>query len=111
MTGDEELIRAAVVRLRARILALVFGLVGGTGIMVATASLLIRGGQNVGQNLRLLSNYFPGYDVTWPGVFIGFFYGFLYGAVTGYAVAFIYNRLVDRRERGAAKQSASQQSE
>ena len=50
---EEELIQAAVVRLRARILALVFGLIGGTGIFVATASLLIRGGENVGQHLRL----------------------------------------------------------
>ncbi|MEM7199747.1 MAG: hypothetical protein AAF628_05735 [Planctomycetota bacterium] len=90
---EEQLLEAAVVRLRARILALVIGLVGGVGIFVATASLLIRGGKNVGQHLRLLSNYCPGFTVTWPGAFIGLGYGLLYGAIVGYAVAWIYNRV------------------
>lgn len=95
--ADEELIRNAVVRLRARILSLVFGLVGGTGIFLATASLLIAGGENVGSNLKLLANYCPGYDVTWPGSIVGFLYGALYGAITGYVVARVYNRVADRR--------------
>lgn len=101
--SDEELIRAALVRLRARTLALVFGLVGGTGIFLATASLLVRGGENVGQHLRLLDNYCPGYTVTWLGAFVGFFYGLLYGAILGYATAWIYNRAT---ERGARKSGA-----
>ena len=98
MTANEsELLRTAIIRLRARILALTFGLFGGTGIFVATASLLLRGGENVGQHLRLLNNYCPGYDVTWLGAVIGFFYGLLYGAVLGYAVAWVYNRVAARR--------------
>jgi hypothetical protein len=104
---DRELIRAAVVRLRARILASVLGLIGGTGLFVATASLLIRGGPNVGQHLQLLSNYCPGYSVTWPGAFLGFFYGALYGSVAGYAIARIYNWIVDRQKRSARRRGGS----
>lgn len=94
---ERALIEAAVVRMRARIMAVVFGMVGGTGIFVATAWLLIRGGPRVGQHLSLLGNYFPGYTVTWPGALLGFAYGALAGAVLGYAVAWVYNRIADRR--------------
>ena len=94
--GDEELIRTAVVRLRARVFALVFGLVSGAGLFLATVYLLLRGGRDVGKHLKLLSNYCPGYDVTWLGAFVGFGYGLVYGAVVGFAVAWIYNRFAER---------------
>ena len=68
ITSDErQRIESAVARLRAGILAIVFGMVGGTGLFVATAWLLIKGGPNVGATLGLLGNYLPGYAVTWPG--------------------------------------------
>lgn len=95
---ERALIEAAVVRMRARIMAVVFGMLGGTGIFVATAWLLIRGGPQVGLHLGLLRNYFPGYSVTWPGAFIGFFWGALAGAVVGYVLAWIYNRIAERRD-------------
>ena len=106
MTSDDEaLIEAAIVRLRARILALVFGLSGGTLLFLATASLLIQRGPNLGANLRLLSNYCPGYTVTWPGAFVGFLYGCLYGGLTGYLVSRIYNRAALRNVRRASTRS------
>ena len=96
--GDAErnLIRAAIVRLRARMMALVFGMVGGVGLLVATLWLVIRGGPTVGQHLGLLANYFPGYEVTWTGGLVGFCYGALTGAVIGWSVASIYNYLAER---------------
>ena len=94
---EEQLLRAAIARLRASVMSVVFALVGGTGLFVATAWLLIRGGYNVGRNLSLLDNYFPGYAVTWPGCFVGFFYGALAGGVIGWSVAWIYNRIADAR--------------
>lgn len=105
MTGEatlEEraLIGRAVVRMRARIMAVVFGMLGGTGLFLATAWLLLQGGANVGQHLVLLRHYFPGYAVTWPGAFLGFFYGTLVGGILGYLLAFVYNRVVDRRLGG-----------
>ena len=93
---ERELVVAAIVRLRARILALVLGGLTGTGLFVATAWLIVRGGINRGEHLKLLGNYFPGYSVTWPGAFIGAFYGALVGACVGWAMARIYNRVATR---------------
>lgn len=92
--GEEELLRQAVARLRAGVLAVVFALVAGTGLFLATAWLLLRGGEPVGPHLALLGHYFPGYQVTWPGAFLGFAYAAAAGAAVGAAVGWIYNRLV-----------------
>jgi hypothetical protein len=97
MASERALIRAAVVRMRARSMAIVFGMVGGTSILVATAWLLIRGGEQVGEHLSLLRHFFPGYSVTWPGALIGFFWGALAGAISGWALAWIYNQVVESR--------------
>jgi hypothetical protein len=105
---EAELIRAAVARLRAGILALVLGLAGATALAVATIWLLLRGGPNVGQHLRLLANYFPGYSVTWPGALIGAAYGALSGASIGYALGWIYTWVaVIRARRAQARRSGS----
>jgi hypothetical protein len=95
--SDEELLHQAVARLRASIMAIVFGLTAGTGLFIATAWLLIKGGPVVGPHLGLLGNYLPYYSVTWPGAFLGFVEAAIGGALVGYAIAFIYNRLVDLR--------------
>lgn len=94
------LIDAAVARLRASVMAIVFGLTAGTGLFVATVWLLIRGGPNVGRTLNLLGNYLPGYSVTWPGAFLGFFEAALLGGAVGWVVAYIYNAIVARRQSG-----------
>ena len=94
---EEQLLRAAIARLRASVMSVVFALLGGTGLFFATAWLLLRGGYDVGRNLSLLDNYFPGYAVTWPGCFVGFFYGALAGGAIGWSVAWIYNRIADAR--------------
>lgn len=91
---EEELLRHAVARLRAGVLAVVFALVAGTGLFLATAWLLLCGGETVGPHLALLGQYFPGYRVTWPGAFLGFAYAAGLGAVVGGAVGWIYNRMV-----------------
>lgn len=90
---DERLIEAAIARMRAGVMAVVFALVGGTGLFLATVWLLVRGGRKVGQTLGLLSHYFPGYSVTWPGSVVGFAYGLVVGALMGWLVAWIYNRV------------------
>jgi hypothetical protein len=95
--AEEELLRAAVARLRASVMAVVFGLTGGTGLFVATVWLVIRGGEKVGQHLSLLGNYFPGYSVTWAGSAIGFAYGASFGMIIGWSVARIYNFIASSR--------------
>jgi hypothetical protein len=98
---DEErrLIETSIVRLRARVTAVVFAMAGGLGLFVATIWLVIRGGPDVGQHLSLLDNYFPGYEVTWRGSFIGLLYGGGAGALIGWSLASLYNALVRRRDR------------
>jgi 4-hydroxybenzoate polyprenyltransferase len=91
------LINHAVARLRAWVMAVVFGLTSGTGLFVATAWLVIRGGPQVGQTLGLLRHYFPGYSVSWSGAFLGFFYAAVVGGVVGWTIAYIYNQIVARR--------------
>jgi hypothetical protein len=96
-TRQMELVRHAIVRLRSRLMALVFAMVGGTGLFVATVWLLVRGGHNVGEHLGLLGNYFPGYTVSPLGALLGFFYGALTGAVLGWSISWIYNRVAGWR--------------
>ena len=98
--AEWALINHAVARLRASVMALVFSLTAGTGLFIATAWLVIRGGEQVGSTLGLLRHYLPGYSVTWPGAFVGFFYLMVIGGVTGWVVAFIYNQIVASRNNG-----------
>ena len=67
------------------------GMAAGLVLFAVTLSLVIEGGDNVGQNLQLLRNYFPGYRVTAFGSFIGLAYGFASGFVGGWMFAFLRN--------------------
>ena len=96
--NEEVFIRSAVARLRAGILAIVCGLLAGTGLFLATVWLVLRGGETVGPHLGLLRYYLPGYSVTWSGALLGFFYGVLLGVVVGGLIGWIYNRVVDLRQ-------------
>jgi len=89
----------AVARLKAGILALVFGVMAGGGIFVMTVWLVIKDGPNMGAHLQLLGQYFIGYSVSWPGAFIGLVYGLLVGALMGWSIGTIYNRIVGIRQR------------
>lgn len=100
----EQLVLTRLMRLNAVVQGVVIGLVCGIGVFVATAWLVIKGGERVGPHLSLLNQYFLGYSVTWPGSFIGFGYGLVVGFLVGYVVARLYNWIVDFREsrRGQA---------
>lgn len=71
--------------------AIAFGTVSGLLTFMATLFLVIKGGDNVGQNLQLLSSYFIGYTVTFKGAFIGFAYTFTWGFLFGWLFANIRN--------------------
>jgi len=90
---EERLLRKRVARANEQGWGIAFGLLGGLGLFLATAVLLIRGGEDVGAHLGLIGVYFPGYSVTWPGAFIGFVYAFVLGYAVGRTVATVYNRL------------------
>jgi hypothetical protein len=93
----KEEISGAVAKIHAGILAFVCAIIGGLGLFIATVWLLLDGGPQVGSHLQLLSNYYIGYSVTWPGSFIGFFYGALTGGMLGWLIGFIYNKIVGIR--------------
>ncbi len=97
---QEDLILRSIARLRAGVLAIVCGCLGGVALFVATVWLLIRGGESVGAHLGLLGQYFPGYSVTWGGAFVGLFWGVLVGGVVGWATAWVYNLIAGRRAAG-----------
>jgi hypothetical protein len=95
MEPDEELMETAVARLNAKLTGLVFGLLLGFGLFLATNILVLKGGDPVGPHLGLLDQFFPGYSVTFLGSLVGFFYAFLVGYVVGAAVGFVYNKIAD----------------
>jgi hypothetical protein len=96
---ESEEVSRAIVKIQAGVLAFVCAMIGGIGLFVMTAWLLIKGGPRVGQHLQLLGQYFPGYSVTWKGSLIGFFYGAIVGGVVGWTIGKIYNGIVGIRQR------------
>lgn len=92
MNRNEEL--NTLLKLNARAWGIAIGLLLGIGLFLATAVLVLKGGENVGAHLSLLSSYLPGYSVTWGGAFIGFVYLFVIGYAIGRLIGGVYNALV-----------------
>ena len=57
--------------------------------LLTLAGLLLPGAREF--PLELLGQYFQGYSVTWPGVFIGAMWGFVVSFVAGWFAAFCRN--------------------
>jgi len=70
------------------------GLAAGIILFVATLWLVLKGGDEVGPNLVLLSHYFPGYRVSAVGSLVGLAYGFLSGFLVGWVAALVRNASV-----------------
>jgi hypothetical protein len=87
---DEAIIRAFA-RMDKLGFATALGTVSGLLMFAATIWLVIKGGDVVGPNLRLLSQYFIGYSVTVKGAFIGLGYSFLWGFLFGWLFAYLRN--------------------
>ena len=89
---DPEVTRT-LLRLNARAWGIATGVLAGGGLFIATNILVIKGGENVGQHLRLLSVFFPGYRVTFLGSLVGFIYAFVVGYAVGRVIGTVYNKL------------------
>jgi hypothetical protein len=96
----ERLLESVLRRLNARVLGLTLGGMCATLMFLATNVLLIKGGPNPGQNLRLLSQFFPGYDVTFLGSVIGAAWAFATGFVAGLVISRVYNLVAGLRRSG-----------
>ena len=101
---DAQLSRM-VVRIQASVLAFVFAVIGGLGLFLITAWLLVKGGENVGAHLNLLGQYLIGYSVTWTGSLIGLVYGALLGGILGWSIAKLYNLIAQARQRSAKERA------
>lgn len=87
----EQIIVQSLARLDGTALGIALGSLGGLAIFLATNFLLWKGGDVVGPNLGLLSQFFPGFEVSMLGSLIGLFYGFISGFCLGWLTAFLRN--------------------
>jgi protoporphyrinogen oxidase len=83
--APEALLKVAFAPLDPVALGVAVGTVGGVGLFLATAVLLLKGELVVGPTLSLLDQYLLGYKVTWSGACLGLVEagvgGFMLGAV------------------------------
>ena len=93
-SSSDELLVQAFAKLDRTALGIAVGVLCGLAVFVATNFLVLKGGENVGQNLQLLSQYFIGYSVTFTGSLIGLAYGLVFGFILGWSTAFLRNLLL-----------------
>lgn len=103
-SSEEDKLFSGILRLNAKVMGLILGILMGLVVFIATNWLVIKGGHIspsgkyiVGPHLQLLSQYFIGYRVSFLGSIIGFAYGFAIGTLSGALVGWIYNKIVDLR--------------
>jgi hypothetical protein len=90
---EQRQLEHALQRLNARAWGIAMGLLLGAALFIATNFLVVKGGENQGQHLRLLRVFFPGYTVSFLGSFVGFVYAFVVGYATGRLIGAVYNSL------------------
>jgi protoporphyrinogen oxidase len=98
LPSAEEQVLSAFARYDPVALGAAVGAVAGIGLFLATATLLVRGGILVGNNLSLLANYFLGYNVTWAGALVGLGEASLGGFAFGWLLARTINAVVGAHE-------------
>jgi len=100
----EELSAAAFARYDQIALGSAVGLVSAGLVFLATAVLLIRGGDPLGPTLSLLGQYLLGYQVSWAGAFVGATEAGLGGFLFGYVLAQLINMIVSFAELSVVSQ-------
>ncbi|MGH9934927.1 MAG: hypothetical protein ACREAM_01705 [Blastocatellia bacterium] len=108
--APDELIDAVFAKLDPVALGVALSVVSGLTLFLASATLLFKGGKNVGLRLRLLGNYLIGFEVTWTGALIGAVEVGIGAFALGYLVAWgrnwllaAYGYLVARRAEAKAR--------
>lgn len=93
MAPRDPSLRDDILAINARAWGIAFGLLFGGGLFLATNFLVIKGGPMVGQHLTLLSQFFPGYSVSFVGSLVGFVYAFVLGWAVGRIIGAVYNKI------------------
>jgi hypothetical protein len=73
-------------------MGIAWGVVGGGLVALASVVPVIKGQDFL--SFGLLAQFFWGYSVSWPGVFIGLLWGFGVGFALGYGFALVRNAAV-----------------
>ena len=87
----EDVIEVIFARLDPLSLGTAIGIVSGIGLFLATAILLLKGGEVIGPTLSLLGNYLFGFKVGWKGAFLGMFEAGVMGFILGNLTASLRN--------------------
>ncbi|HEX6201938.1 MAG TPA: NAD(P)/FAD-dependent oxidoreductase [Thermoanaerobaculia bacterium] len=90
----EALLREAFARYHPVALGTAVGTVAAAGLFLATAVLLLRGGEGPGPNLGLLAHYLVGFEVTWTGALVGAVEAGAGGYLFGDLLARAVNRVI-----------------
>jgi len=93
-TKDQAILSAVFARMDVVAGMLSTGFLSGMTLVLATAILLLRAtpeGSQIGPHLSLLTDYLPGYTVSWAGIAPAFAYGFGLGAVLGCLLGIFWN--------------------
>lgn len=98
-----EQVAVRVLRMSASFQGIAYGCVAALAVFCATNWLVIKGGEEVGPHLSLLSQYFIGYRVTFVGSCIGAAYAFILGFAFGFGTAYVYNFSVSFRTKRESK--------
>lgn len=88
---ERIMLSRAFARIDAVAMGAAVGAVAGAGLFLATVWLLVQGGTLVGLHLNRLSNFLPGYEVTWLGSLVGLAGGAILGFVAGALLALLWN--------------------
>jgi ABC-type antimicrobial peptide transport system permease subunit len=105
MNSEQEQIERAVIVLNVKLFGILLGFLFGSLLFLATNFLILKGGENVGAHLALLSVFFPGYRVTFVGSIIGFLYMFLLGCIVGIVIGLVYNKIAKASAYNPARYS------
>jgi uncharacterized membrane protein len=96
---DRAAISAAFARYDAVALGAAVASVLGLGLLLATAIVLLAGGEPTGPNLSLLGQFLFGYEVSWAGAVVGAIGASLIGFLFGFIVARTINVIIATHER------------
>jgi|TARA_Y100000589_G_scaffold65259_1_gene56784 riboflavin transporter FmnP len=91
---DQALLSAMFARMDVLGMSIAVGVLTGLALFLATAILLLQdvpAGYPIGPHLNVLSDYLPGYSVSWAGSVAGLLDGFVLGAIAGFVVALLWN--------------------
>lgn len=81
-------------QLNKKAFGLSLGILCGLCVFACTVWIMFKA--SGGDHLYLMRQFYPGYNVSWPGAFLGLVYGFVDGFVGGWVFAWLYNKFLGK---------------